>query len=48
MNNYKNINTKEFYDNLIHSGMFFEFFPELTGDWNVDKIIILKEQNEDI
>lgn len=25
------------YDKLLSSGMFFEFHPQLTGDWNKDK-----------
>ena len=37
---YKNINTKDNYDKLLKSGMFWEFHPELSGDWNKDKNII--------
>lgn len=38
---YDNIKTKEQYDLLLKSGMFYEFHPELTGDWNIDSVIIL-------
>lgn len=37
---YENINTKDNYDKLLKSGMFWEFHPELSGDWNKDKTII--------
>jgi hypothetical protein len=40
MVNYKQIKTKENYLKLLHSGMFWEFYPELTGDWEKDKEII--------
>lgn len=32
---------KEDYDKLLNSGMFWEFHPELSGDWNKDKNLIL-------
>ena len=32
MNRYKNIKTKENYNKLLKSGMFWEFQPELTGN----------------
>ena len=38
---YEQIKTKENYDKLLASGMFWEFHPELSGDWNKDKILIL-------
>ena len=38
---YENIKTKENYDKLLVSGMFWEFYPELTGNWEVDKVLIL-------
>lgn len=38
---YEQIKTKENYDKLLASGMFWEFHPELTGNWEVDKIVIL-------
>ena len=34
---YKNIQEKENYDKLLSSGMFWEFHPELSGDWDIDK-----------
>ena len=37
---YKQIQTLENYNILLKSGMFWEFHPELTGDWDKDKIII--------
>lgn len=40
-NIYKNIDTRENYNILLSSGMFFEFHPELTGNWDSDKFIIL-------
>ena len=42
MNDYKNIKTKEDYQKTIDSGMFWEFYPELTGNWDVDKLTIFK------
>lgn len=42
MDKYKNIKTKENYDKLLASGMFWEFHPELTGEWEKDKLIINK------
>jgi len=30
--------TKEYYDQVLNSGMFFEFYPTLTGDWEIDEI----------
>ena len=38
---YKQIQNKEDYDKLLNSGMFWEFHPELSGDWNKDKNLIL-------
>lgn len=40
---YDKINTEENYDLLLNSGMFWEFHPELSGDWEKDKEIILLE-----
>jgi hypothetical protein len=40
MDKYKNIKTKENYTSLLNSGMFWEFHPELTGNWKQDNIII--------
>lgn len=44
MNQYKNINTRENYDRLLSSGMFWEFHPELSGDWERDKAVVLGEK----
>jgi len=38
---YDQIKTRENYDKLLSSGMFWEFHPELTGNWEVDKEVIL-------
>lgn len=38
---YDNIKQKSDYDKLLATGMFWEFHPELTGAWNVDKVVIL-------
>lgn len=35
--NIKIMTRKEEYDKLLESGMFWEFHPELTGDWNLDE-----------
>ncbi len=37
---YKNIQTKENYDKLLSSGMFWEFHPELSGNWDVDRYVV--------
>lgn len=37
---YKNIKTEENYNKLLNSGMFWEFHPELSGDWKKDKQLI--------
>lgn len=37
MEKYKNIKSKIEYDLLLNSGMMWEFHPELTGSWNIDK-----------
>jgi hypothetical protein len=31
------------YQSLLKSGMFWEFFPELTGEWEKDKAAFIKE-----
>ena len=35
MKNYKT--TKKYYTEVLNSGMFFEWYPTLTGDWLVDE-----------
>ena len=40
-NKYLNIATKSAYDELLKSGMFYELFPLLSGDYESDKLIIL-------
>lgn len=37
---YKHIYKKDQYNKLLSSGMFWEFHPELTGDWEKDKLTI--------
>jgi hypothetical protein len=41
-NMYDHIKTKENYDKLLKSGMFWEFHPELSGNWEIDKKLINK------
>ena len=43
MGKYKQINTEENYNKLLNSGMFWEFHPELTGTWEVDKKLIIPD-----
>ena len=40
---YRSLRTKENYDLLINSGMFGEFYPELTCNWEVDKKVINRD-----
>jgi phenylalanyl-tRNA synthetase beta subunit len=40
---YRHIQKKEDYTKLLKSGMFWEFHPELTGNWEVDKAVILSD-----
>jgi len=40
---YKQISTEENYHKLLKSGMFFEFYPELVGKWDIDNINFVKE-----
>ena len=39
---YEKISNKDDYKKLLNSGMFWEFHPELSGNWEVDKLVILK------
>ena len=32
------MNSLKEYKSLLKSGMFFEFFPQLTGNWEIDKV----------
>lgn len=41
MEQYKQINMEENYSKLLNSGMFWEFYPKLTGQWDIDKKLIL-------
>lgn len=34
------------YDLLLKSGMFFEFYPQLTGEWDKDKDFWYEEYHE--
>ena len=43
MEQYKQINTEENYNKLLNSGMFWEFYPELIGRWDIDKKLILPD-----
>jgi phenylalanyl-tRNA synthetase beta subunit len=40
---YRHIQKKEDYTKLLESGMFWELHPELTGNWEVDKAVILSD-----
>jgi hypothetical protein len=42
---YKNITTKENYRKLLESGMFWEVYPELSGDWSEDESIVSPNKN---
>ena len=42
MDIYKSIKTEENYDKLLASGMFWEFHPKLSGNWEKDKDVINK------
>ena len=46
-NPYKSIKNKKDYEALHASGMFWEFHPELTGNWNIDKLRILGDEAEE-
>jgi len=37
---YRNIKTKKNYMSLLNSGIFWEFYPELTGNWDLDESVI--------
>ena len=37
---YRNIKTEDNYMSLLKSGMFWEFHPELTGNWYLDEPVI--------
>lgn len=37
---YPHLKRREDYDSLLHSGMFWELHPELSGEWEKDKSII--------
>ncbi|BAQ92516.1 hypothetical protein [uncultured Mediterranean phage uvMED] len=39
---YHDIRKKKDYLRLLLSGMFYEFFPELYGDWKADKKMMKK------
>jgi hypothetical protein len=40
---YRPISYRLAYSSLMRSGLFFEFYPELTGVWHDDKNTILNE-----
>lgn len=41
---YQNIQSETAYRTLMNSGMFFEFHPELSGDWEQDKQVIFENK----
>ena len=40
------MNSFKEYKSLLKSGMFFEFFPQLTGNWDDDKVEFEKIIND--
>jgi hypothetical protein len=46
MSKYKRIKAKKNYIKLLNSGMFWEFHPELSGDWEKDRLIIKGQKNK--
>lgn len=42
MHKYDKIIDKKLYNNLVLTGFFFEVFPELTGDYEADMVLIEK------
>jgi hypothetical protein len=45
---YKKIKSKKNYNLLLKSGMFWEIFPELSGNYEEDKKIIIGNKNDKI
>lgn len=44
-----NITTKKiYYDQVLKTGMFFEWYPELTGDWSKDEASWVKMHNDEL
>ena len=43
-NRYSRIRKKEDYNLLLKSGMFWVFYPELTGDWWFDNETFFKDK----
>jgi hypothetical protein len=37
---------KKEYDDTLATGFFYEYFPQLTGDWDSDKHEFVKAQKE--
>lgn len=48
MSRYKNIDTENNYNWLLATGWFWEFHPELSGNWDKDKELINKDKNKDM
>ena len=38
--------SKAYYDSVLKTGMFFEWYPELTGEWEKDHLIWFKLHND--
>lgn len=47
-NKYNKINTREKYESLLKSGMFWEFYPELSGEYDKDIINVWWKQEFDL
>jgi hypothetical protein len=46
-NPYKGIVNRLDYNRVLISGHFFDIHPELTGDWEVDRLRILGDESEE-
>jgi hypothetical protein len=45
---YQKISTPTNYEKILNTGLFFEIYPELTGNWYEDKNIIKKKMQKDL
>ena len=43
---YEQIKTKHLYNQVLASGMFWEFYPELTGEW-IKKLYLMNLYNHE-
>lgn len=40
--------SKEYYDQVVKSGMFFEWYPSLTGVWKEDQLVWVKMHSDEL